>query len=485
MLYVLADVGGSHQITSVYTLPSEAGSNSPFRAHVATQKLDGTVVCLLSGRQWNSGTGSDKYTKPRFDIWCVEFSIEATSENPLPFNVLWHGVGGDIPLYANFYEPLDAFCILGDAYTQEGAPEKPFYEPSKDELAPIPRQGESLADGPLSPPPYSWAQTSDSVTISFPLPSNISKFAIHVTLTAKTLSLLIKHDLPTSAPLPRYSLRQLWDSINANESIWTWERAADRHFGLLTLHLDKAHPGTRWSAVFAPESGEPEIAETLDPSELAGIRDTLEKYTSALQTGADPSGLGLGSGVPSLAEGERDDAVDAGVGRRVRVTWLPLDGVQPAWARTESAEIVLLSTPLPGTKEERPTLVTRNDIDGLLYSLQSTGKEAQPVDWTHVSTYPALAFVLASKRDTRFRFHLSSRVVLAFESGTSFGGGNVFAYLGSQSKDVWAKQSILKVSGGPAGALLGVGAVAASDGEQAILCLCERELVVVKGTLLA
>lgn len=492
LLYMLVDVDEKTQVASVYHLPDDENATvyNPFRLHTALLKTDGKVVCILSGRQLkdrlgsgSSGTNTNTVSNPRFDIWCVELSFDERSDNPLPFDVLWHGIGGDIPLLANYYEPLKSFYVLGYAYRRLDAPEKPAYEPTMDELAPIPREDEIIVDGPDKPPPYSWTQTSDSVTIAFPLPSNIPKNEIHVTLTAKTLSLLVKHELPTSASLPRYSLRPLWDNINTSESVWTWDRAADRHFGLLTLHLDKAHMGTRWSSVFAQGSGEPEVPETLDPSELANIRDALEKYTSALQTGEDMSGLGLGSGVPSLAEGERDDSVDAGVGRRAQMTWLSIDGTQPAWAQKESAETVLLSTPFPGIGEEQPTLITRNDIDGILHALQPTGKDDAPIEWKHVSTYPALAFVLASKRDTRFRFHLSSQAVMAFESGTGFGGGNVFIYRGTGSKDVWAKQSILKVSGGAAGALLGVGAANTADGKRALLCLCERELVVVNDIL--
>ena len=76
------------------------------------------------------------------------------------------------------------------------------------------------------------------------------------------------------------------------------------------------------------EDEDVEVPETLDPSELANIRESLEKYTSALVTGEDASGLGLGTGVPSLAENELDESVDApgAVGREFYVTWVSEGG---------------------------------------------------------------------------------------------------------------------------------------------------------------
>ena len=86
----------------------------------------------------------------------------------------------------------------------------------------------------------------------------------------------------------------------------------------------------------------------------------------------------------------------------------------------------------------------------------------------------ALAFVLASKRNTRFAFQSGSSAVIAFESG----GGNVFIYHGSQRGDISAKQAILKVSGGAGGSLLGVGTLTTASG-RVLLCLCEQEIVLI------
>ncbi|KAL5486023.1 hypothetical protein ACEPAI_7067 [Sanghuangporus weigelae] len=514
MLYVLSETQEDNRIVALYHLPASNENSSeyaPFRIHSARLRSPDTVVCVLSCRHpgTSSSEGPEETKKKNgkaavshFDVLLVEIPIETRSDEPQALKVVWKARGEDVPMYIGYDDSRSAFFILGKSiYKGIGAVTPPTYEPSADEFAPIPRAGEVLPDGPVKPPPYSWSQTSDSVTVAFPLPYNVPKSAIHVTLTAKTLSLLIKHELPTSFRLPRYSLKELWDSINPSSSLWTWDREADREFGLLTLHLDKQNEGTRWAQVFASAGRtassehvnsnptDEEVPETLDPSELYAICEALEKYTNALQKGEDASGLGLGSGVPSLAEGELDESVDTTVGREFVVTWLGLDGRIPPWgAREDAGASYVLSLPVPGLGEPEPSLVVKSDIDGLLFTLPSSFNQSQSkCVWTHKSTYPALAFVLASKRDMRFTFHMSSSLVLGFESGVLLGGGNLYIYHGPRpgSKDVGAKQSLLKVSGGPSGALLGVGALRVdvrgdSKERLVLLCLCENELVVVK-----
>ena len=240
-----------------------------------------------------------------------------------------------------------------------------------------------------------------------------------------------------------------------------------------------------WKSVGKPsEPTDEEVPETLDPSELWHIRESLEKYTTALMEGEDASGLGLGSGAPSLAEGEMDDAVDSSVGQSFQVTWLGADGSVPPWAagQRDGLAYSLLSAPLPGYPIDQQSLVVKSDIDGLLFTLPGNDETKTPLSWKHTSTFPVLAFVLASKRDTRFTHHISSKLVLAFESGSGFGSGNVYMYHKPSESEKNAKQSVLKVSGGASGSLLGVGAVQMGSGS-ALLCLCEKELVIMKGIL--
>jgi len=97
-----------------------------------------------------------------------------------------------------------------------------------------------------------------------------------------------------------YAAAPLWDSIHPASSLWTWESSNADTGGVLTIHLNKAHPGTQWIHVFAQGFKAHEILETVDPPELAGIHEILDKFTVSLQEDSSA----LRNGVPTLAEGK-------------------------------------------------------------------------------------------------------------------------------------------------------------------------------------
>jgi hypothetical protein len=284
----------------------------------------------------------------------------------------------------------------------------------------------------------------------------------------------------------------LWDGISPSSSFWTFDRQAESTYGILSLHLEKQNESTRWPHIFtgagtnSSAEDDMDIPEALDPSELWNIREALEKYTTALQ-GEDPSGLNLGKGVPSFAENEMDEEVDSSVGRRAFITWIhdpSRQGIQPEFLSQpqRSSPFQLLSTPIPGHACDPISLIVKSNIDGTVFSLNNdTSAGSKPPAWKHVTTYPALAFVLASKRDTRFTHHIPGQAVFAFESGSSNRGGNVYIYYTAGPKALTAKQSILKVNDGRGGALMGVGSFTDRDGKVVLACLTEGELTLIRG----
>lgn len=499
-------------------IPAAYGSSRgavPFRIHHVAQTAQEEAVLVLSSKHYPkdtiNGTSNGGHTQakgPTFDIWAVRFTlpISPLPDQSRPLDIIWHRRGDDVPIHTFYDADRRSYGLVGAPYNAFNVDPSSAYTPTPDELAPIPRANENLdgtpsqtPNAPPKPPPYSWTQTSDSVTIAIPLPSSTPTDAIKVAFSLRTLTVFIKDtgsgaDQPP-VPLPYYDMKPLWDHISTATSMWTFDRAAERRYGVLTLHLDKAHEGTRWPQVFAalgatapsglqaraPDADE-DVAETLDPSELHAIGEALEKYTSALQTGEDTSGLGLGRGVPSLAKDELDDELDVNVGRTACVTWVNVDA-SGAVVHDDDAPLQVLSTPFPGA-DGAPSLVVKNGLDGVVYELSPASSPEQKSEWKHTSTYSALAFVLASKRDTRFTFHVSSQAVLAFESGARDLGGNVYIYRGSPTKEKWEKQVVLKVGGGPAGSLLGVGLVTVGpNAESVILCLCEGELILLRNVL--
>ncbi|KAK7048344.1 CS domain-containing protein [Favolaschia claudopus] len=449
LLYILRDSGSSasFQFLGIHQLSQAI----PFRIHSIATVDSGHAVLILSSRMYSAST--PKRTAVSFDVKAAQFELPlavSSKEAVQTLKVIWHRRGHAVPIHVAHDASRQVFMLIGGSgYNQVDAPVLSAYSPSADEMVPIPRANENLDTGlPLPPPAYSWTQTSDSVTVAFPLPSTTSKNNIRVTFSPQSLTLHLEGNIVPDFPLPHYSSKRLWGGISSSSSMWTWDREGEHHVGLLTLHLDKQHEGTRWSHVFA-DSGtsteDAEVPETLDPSELWNIRESLEKYTAALRSGEDASGLGLGSGLPSLSTGEMDDEVDDSVGRAAQLTWVAEDGSIPTWARNCSdLPSRLLSTVLPGG-DSSISLIVKNGIDGTT--------------------------------DTRFTYHLASKAVFAFDNGMRDRAGNVYIYRAAPPTEKWAKQAVL--SAGHGGSLLGVGAMKTGQ-ETILLCLTEKELVVIR-----
>ncbi|SJL07390.1 uncharacterized protein ARMOST_10737 [Armillaria ostoyae] len=479
-LYVLRTTEtGPFELVSSYQLPSSPGL--PFRIHSVDFASPSAVVAVLSSRNYADGDGvpvPKKHAHIDFDVWAVNLvALNVVSSDVQTMNVVWQRRGDDVPTYVTYVPSRQCHLLVGGSvYRNIGTSPTPSYSPKPDEMVPIPRANENLdstENGPMKPPPYSWYQTSDSLTIAFPLPYTTPKSNIHVEFSAHSLTLHIHGEALEAIPFPDYHNEAFWGEIELSSCLWTWDREAEHSFGLLTLHLEKQHEGTRWMQVFKNHAVE--VPETLDPSELYKIREALEKYTAALRDGEDLSGLGLGRGVPSFAEGEIDEEVDGSVGRQAYLTWVTTNGDSPSWAsKSHEIPIRLLSTPFPGSATPNVSLITKESVDGPVFTLGSEDVS----EWIHTSTYSALAFVLASKRDTRFIYHTNA-AVLAFESGAQNRGANVYIYRAVPPTEQWAKQAILKVNDGIGGSLLGVGTIE-TQGGQMIICLAENELVTIK-----
>ncbi|PFH53984.1 hypothetical protein AMATHDRAFT_136525 [Amanita thiersii Skay4041] len=466
----------------------------PFRLHSVHQIAQESVVIILSSRYYDPNLPESQWSKSntvKFDVWGIRVDLSSLQPNgALPLPVIWQRRGQDVPIYTYYSPVLESFLLIGGStYRILTSPASPSYEPTSDEYALVPRADENLyaeSQESTKPQPYSWTQTPDSVIVAFPLPSNTSKFNIKVLFSSKMLTLQVDTDavVHPAVPIPHYSAKLLWDGILPSTSFWTWDREAEHSFGLLTLHLDKLNEGTRWVQVFSSAGTassntieDIEVPETLDPSELWHIREALEKYTAALQSGG-LSGLELGTGIPSLAEGEMDEEVDSSVGRHAYQTWLTVDGRVPDWwSNAREIPFQLLSTPLPCLVDNTLTLVIKSHVDGAVFSLVDMVSSPK---WEHTSTFSALAFVLASKRDTRFTHHYN-KAVLAFEGGAKDRGGNLYIYHAAPLTEKWAKQAVLKVDDGRGGSLLGVGAWGSPQG-LVFVCLTEGELVMIKGS---
>ncbi|GAA6012968.1 hypothetical protein JCM11491_000924 [Sporobolomyces phaffii] len=458
----------------------------------------------------------------------------------------WMVKGDDLPAFIHFDVERGRYCIASSApvtpmetvHTRTKLPQTVVAEEMTrfegTDFAQLPSSSSSSPPVPR-PPPFSWSQDTASLTVALPIPSSTPTSSIRITFSRLYLTLHIaspstavsSSTIPSSFNLPRISHKKWWGEIDPHTSVWTFDREAegrDSNFGILTLHLEKQHAGTKWSDVFAtsvrpdPEASDArfqelhdewdyeEVAETVDPSELAKISEDMEKWTRGIMEGGGVSHSqeGLGHGVPtSLMGDEMDVEIDADTGRSIVVSW-----IEPPSTSGDQLRVVtphptlpysLLSTPLPFIDRSSPSsrieasVTIKHDVDGLLFALPS---DTKPYQWRHASTFPALAFVLATKRDTKFVYHHLDRFALAFDAPASLtasstsnskaaqqsseGGGNLFAYFAPVGNETKGKQMVLKVGTGASGQVVGVAGIKL-DGEQvAIVALCERELVVLR-----
>ncbi|KAH8825290.1 hypothetical protein DL96DRAFT_1612681 [Flagelloscypha sp. PMI_526] len=407
---------------------------SPLKFHAAIPTDDSLKADVIISSRLPSKA-------PDISFQVCKVSVFLTSQDVItPLSSTWCLKGTDTPLMVQ-PTPSTWLVLGGSSYVPLHTTDSMEYKPSMDELAPIPRAGEII--GTLNderPSPYSWTQTDESITLAFALPSTITKQDISVSFSPTTLDLQVRRPSDASRELlwPSYRSHAWWDRIIPTDSYWTWDPSdsPQSSFGILTLYIEKStSPNViKWQHVFASAANENEVPETIDPSELYNIRESLEKWTKSLQIDGGRGGMGLGE-VSSLADGNS--------GREVYVTFDPF---RKRELRRRTAKRPVLSSHFP-------------------------------TSWKHSHTFPALSFVLASKTDARFVYHIPGRAVLLFDSGVAGRGANMYLYRACGKGDIWGKQAILKVGEGGGGALLGVGMLEGG----ALSCLFEKELVVING----
>jgi len=546
------------RIVSTFTIsPSSPLSNRPLHLHRAdiSSKAGSNVVAVLSVAKKGSNTSESQdpqdTDQPKLGVANSRLKIPSTTtfqyfQLRLPrdesgateLEPEWIVKGGDLPAFVQFDAESERYAVASSSplTSTETAPlptqlpqtaiDKEMTQLEGTDPSHLPSDSQSIP----KPPPFSWTQDKESLTVAFPIPSSTPTSSIRITFSRLYLTLhiaspsaAISNSIPNFA-LPRISHKKWWGEVDPHTSVWTFDREAegrDSNFGILTLHLEKQHAGTKWSDVFATSSRPDsnggakieelneeweyeEVEETVDPSELAKISEDMEKWTRGImEGGASQSNEGLGHGVPtSLMGDEMDVEVDAETGRSIVVSWIEGAGQkQEPKIITPHASLPysLLSTPLPFAPAT-PTLSSfdssitiKHDVDGLLFQPPSS-TASKPYQWAHASTFPALAFVLATKRDTRFVYHHLDKFALAFDSPALLpsssssssttksrdGAGNLFVYFTPEPKENKGKQMVLRVGDGASGSIMGVAGVELEGGELVIVALCELRLVVLK-----
>lgn len=331
---------------------------------------------------------------------------------------------------------------------------------------------------PVAPPsgqhPYEWTQTASSVVITFYIPDTFQASRdISCVIHPHQLDLqLFPRGGEVSASLKAFletQRRDWWDTVDKEESTWTWEKtSAKKGMGALTLHLEKANSGNTWSQVFSPQNeNEVEVPQTMSAEEADAVRASLDKFTGEMDGKMDQSATAL----PGLLREEMEDEEPETASRGGELVFTydstPQDGIIP---------VKMLSTSL-----NDDTIIIKGNVDGHVFA------PTADASWKHLSTNPALSFVLASKRDVHFTFHLmhdNLATVLAFESRGA-AGGNIYVYWPIEDEALaksgkrraeTGRQGVIKY-GEEAGSIVGVRRVRL-DGRDLLIAIGEHAIIV-------
>ncbi|KAF9909204.1 hypothetical protein EC991_008965 [Linnemannia zychae] len=347
--------------------------------------------------------------------------IDPPKEPTLLFNTIIHSIRGtEIPFYCSFDPSGDGY-VIGSNSTY-----KPTKEPVVDQTTRYLEPGSEAMEldqtdvGAAAPsePPYIWTQTDTDLTICFGLPRGTTKHAIQCKFSRQGLELHVNLSQSTEnlVRAPRLEDMPLFDQIQPDGCTWTLESST----GILELSLEKKHSKTRWTQVFAEGVDTDPVEETLDPSVFAEYRSALEKYTSEQPNAAPGRDSSL---LPSVAQDAQEDIDEEG--EEIKFSWVQAeDGADIIRATTIGTGHDWIGQAFPSFESypsenqsfRMPTVCLKHDVDGLVYSIQhkagailqtmSTVQQGEEImKFVHTSTFDALAFVQASKREKRFVMH--------------------------------------------------------------------------------
>ncbi|KAF9167297.1 hypothetical protein BGX21_008555 [Mortierella sp. AD011] len=379
--------------------------------------------------------------------------------NLVPLRIVHSIRGTEVPFYCAL-DPSNEGYIIGSntSYkpTKEAVAEQTtrFLEPGSEAMD---LDGTDIGTKPSSERPYIWTQTETDLTICFGLPKGTTKHAIHCKFSRQGLELHVNMTQPVdqAVRLPNLDKMSLFDMVVPDECFWTLEPTT----GVLTLSLEKKNTKTRWSQVFAEGVDVDPVDETLDPSVFAEYKSALEKYTT------DNAGAGPGRDstlMPSLTQDPQEDIDEEG--EEIKFSWIQSeDGADIVRATTIGTGHDWIGQAFPSFESRQggemsfrtPTVCLKHDVDGLVYAIQhvpgsvpsssSVQQDDGVMKFDHISTFDALAFVQASKREKRFVMHdPHGRFSVIVESSR-----NVYIYwhtTGAQLKQ--ERQTVVDVSKG-------------------------------------
>lgn len=284
--------------------------------------------------------------------------------------------GKAAPLYAAVEETGQAVYLAGEGQ----------YEIIFDSLKPVQKEKEKKDEEKETDeedekdPVYTWTQTLEDVTLTFTVPQGTQKSDINFVLTPNKLQLEVKNAVTLlEGPLFR--------DVDVQMSTWILE-GRKLEVGL----AKKDEEMMMWPEVVVGDRTGEYFA---DPDQARIIHERLAHLTS---DELNPNPNGENDGASSSSNCQMLEECDAYPENFTSMVRLDGESHQVTNAVNIGTNQWLFNSQLD--PEKTPCICLRHDVDGLVW--QPGTADGTSKVWCHMTTFNALGYVQASKRDKKF-----------------------------------------------------------------------------------
>ncbi|NWY04874.1 NUDC1 protein, partial [Nothoprocta ornata] len=292
---------------------------------------------------------------------------EASQEGDHRYEIFKRRVlqGKSVPHYAAIEPSGDGLMILS-------------YKPFKfmqDEEDKIEENTDEEITNEKKDPLYYWQQTEDDLTVTVPVPQDITKDDIKVHFSPDNIYVTLKDQPPLMEG-------KLYSSVD-HESC-TWIIGENKS---LEISLIKKSEGPQWPELIV---GDTRGELIIDPSQRAAMAESLMHLTSEVMN-SNPDKEKPPCNAQELEE------CDAFLEDSASLCRFDGDTLKITHIINLGSNQYLFSVVVD--PKEMPCFCLRHDVDALLWQPRSDQPENM---WEHIATFNALGYVQASKQDKKF-----------------------------------------------------------------------------------
>ena len=274
--------------------------------------------------------------------------------------------------------------------------------PSNKESMVIEKQNEQLQNQvPKHVTLYKWYQEMDDITLYLHI-FELEKNRIQCKFSRNKIELNV---LNRDNEIVELFNDELWDEVIPEECIWTIEKNKAKNGTIITLHFEKKNQ-VHWIQMFKEDDN---VLETVDPSELANIKERLLMFT-----GNGDEGQGPYPKINSIQQTEECDMEKSPISF-VRVSkaghitdinqgsgfeWLctSFQTLETPYFMSDDDNYTLNAQEPPQEPSIVSYLCLKQDVDGIILKPESHLK------MNHCAVFNAFGFVEASKRNKKFAY---------------------------------------------------------------------------------